>query len=385
MAGEKASKRRSSAVHRDMAYDEKLRVLDEELVSFHQYCQQAGFTPEEMAVICAPLVDSVRAAKLRSAAKTGACMLVAVGLIALLASSTTASPSLHFTALGRLVMIKVGVYGSSLPSSRVLPFWDWTSIFYESCLVANPFFGAPSFAEEDCVVSSVDHFSWIFDEKKRRLLISINIFLTAIFFAKACESLKHVDRLSDVSYEHLLDNYLSRDAPAIVVDAMEAWPVMTTDHFYFDNVTQIYLEDDKLIDTVPCILTSNLRTGSSDLHAFLKRIRNPSVEKWFVHWQNCDIHAVKALRRMYQRPYFLSNSVDPDSGLIMLAQIRGSTSFRLTPHKACNTSCSELTGSLHEGEMLVFTNFIWSFEYYPGRSLDNVAILTETVWDEKIV
>ncbi|XP_026272107.1 uncharacterized protein LOC113202212 [Frankliniella occidentalis] len=362
MAGEKASKRRSSAVHRDMAYDEKLRVLDEELVSFHQYCQQAGFTPEEMAVICAPLVDSVRAAKLRSAAKTGACMLVAVGLIALLASSTTASPSLHFTALGRLVMIKV------------LPFWDWTSIFYESCLVANPFFGAPSFAEEDCV---------------------------------ACESLKHVDRLSDVSYEHLLDNYLSRDAPAIVVDAMEAWPVMTTDHFYFDNVTQIYLEDDKLIDTVPCILTSNLRTGSSDLHAFLKRIRNPSVEKWFVHWQNCDIHAVKALRRMYQRPYFLSNSVspahfnwvlmssnyntsvykkvDPDSGLIMLAQIRGSTSFRLTPHKACNTSCSELTGSLHEGEMLVFTNFIWSFEYYPGRSLDNVAILTETVWDEKIV
>jgi hypothetical protein len=27
--------------------------------------------------------------------------------------------------------------------------------------------------------------------------------------------------------------------------------------------------------------------------------------------QNCDIHAVKALRKFYQRPYFLSSSVSP--------------------------------------------------------------------------
>lgn len=27
--------------------------------------------------------------------------------------------------------------------------------------------------------------------------------------------------------------------------------------------------------------------------------------------QNCDINAVKALRKFYQRPYFLSNSVSP--------------------------------------------------------------------------
>ncbi|KAJ1523830.1 hypothetical protein ONE63_010388 [Megalurothrips usitatus] len=363
MAGEKASRKRGgAAAHRDMAYDEKLRLLDDELTSFHQSCQQAGFTAEEMEAICAPLVDAVRAARMRSAAKTAACVLLAVGLAAVLASTVPVSPSLHLTALGRLAMIKV------------LPFWDWTSLFYESCLIANPFFGVPPFPEEDCM---------------------------------ACESLERVDRLSDASYEHLLDNYLSRDAPAIVVDAMESWPAMTTDHFYFDNITQIYLDDDKLVDTVPCLLTSNLRTGSSDLHAFLKRIRNPAVEKWFVHWQNCDIHAVKALRRMYQRPYFLSSSVspahfnwvlmssnyntsvykkvEPDSGLIMLAQIRGSTSFRLTPHKACNASCSQLAGNLYEGEMLIFTNFIWSFEYYPGRNMDNVAILTETVWGENTI
>lgn len=121
----------------------------------------------------------------------------------------------------------------------------------------------------------------------------------------------------------------------------------------------------------------------------------------FLPQANCDILAVKALRRTYQRPYFLSDSVspahfnwvlmssnyntsvykkvsrvdeydttgrpsrtleslwckraffqvEPDSGLIMLAQIRGSTSYRLTPHRACNASCTQLAGELFEGEM----------------------------------
>nr|CAD7461089.1 unnamed protein product [Timema tahoe] len=191
--------------------------------------------------------------------------------------------------------------------------------------------------------------------------------------AQSCEALEQVDRLGSVAYEHLLDSYLNRDAPLIVMDAMESWPVMNTDNFWFDNITQLYLQDEKLVDTVPCILTTNLRPGSSDLHAFLKRINSPKIDKWFVHWQNCDIHAVKALRKFYQRPYFLSNSVSPahfnwvlmssdyttkiykkvelDSGLIMLAQLRGSTSFKLTPHNPCNSSCPELLGDLQEGEM----------------------------------
>jgi hypothetical protein len=48
-----------------------------------------------------------------------------------------------------------------------------------------------------------------------------------------------VDRLGGVTYEQLLDGYLNRDAPLIVVDAMESWPVMNTDDFWFDNITQV--------------------------------------------------------------------------------------------------------------------------------------------------
>lgn len=127
------------------------------------------------------------------------------------------------------------------------------------------------------------------------------------------------------------------------------------------------------METVPCALTSNLRTGSSDLAAFLRRVHAPEVAKWFVHWQNCDINAVKVLRKYYQRPYFLSSTVSPahfnwvlmssdynspsykkvelDSGLIALAQLRGATQLRLTPINPCNSSCPELVADLHQGEM----------------------------------
>lgn len=48
-----------------------------------------------------------------------------------------------------------------------------------------------------------------------------------------------IDRLSDVRYRNLVDNYLSRDAPAIITDAMDSWAVMNTDYFWFDNITHV--------------------------------------------------------------------------------------------------------------------------------------------------
>lgn len=48
-----------------------------------------------------------------------------------------------------------------------------------------------------------------------------------------------IDRLSDVRYRNLVDNYLSRDAPAIITDAMDSWTVMNTDYFWFDNITHV--------------------------------------------------------------------------------------------------------------------------------------------------
>lgn len=343
-----------------MERSEKLKVIDDELLSFYQYCEKAGFTTSEMEMICAPLTSALRQRNMKRSLKT---MLLILGFIfGVYAAREGYMFGPHFSAVGRLIMIKL------------LPFWDWTSMFYNSCLISNPLYKGYSLQKEDCV---------------------------------SCESLEKIERIGEVTFYHLVDDYLSRDTPVIVVDAMTYWPVMNTDHFYFENITQAYLKNEKLMDTVPCVLISNIRPGSSDLLAFLKRIQSPRADKWFVHWQNCDINAVKALRKFYQRPYFLSSSVAPahfnwvlmssdynaklykkvelDTGLIMLAQLRGSTSFKLTAHSPCNSTCSELSGDLQEGEMLVFTNFMWSFEYCPGRHMDNVAILTETIWEENAI
>ncbi|CAL1685504.1 unnamed protein product [Lasius platythorax] len=310
----------------EMTHSEKLRLIDDELNSFYKYCQQAGFTEEEMDIICQPLVAAMRRSWLQLVFR-GTLVLIVLGTLACLAAQLDFVGT-HFTALSRLLLIKV------------LPIWNWQPLYYENCMINNPFYNDYTITEEDCVT---------------------------------CEALETIDRLSDVRYRNLVDNYLSRDAPAIITDAMDSWAVMNTDYFWFDNITHLYLENERLMETVPCALTSNLRTGSSDLAAFLRRVHAPEVAKWFVHWQNCDINAVKVLRKYYQRPYFLSSTVSPahfnwvlmssdynspsykkvelDSGLIALAQLRGATQLRLTPINPCNSSCPELIADLHQGEM----------------------------------
>lgn len=61
---------------------------------------------------------------------------------------------------------------------------------------------------------------------------------------QTCEALETIDRLSDVRYRNLVDNYLSRDAPAIITDAMDSWTVMNTDYFWFDNITHVGRKND---------------------------------------------------------------------------------------------------------------------------------------------
>ncbi|KAF4518873.1 hypothetical protein B566_EDAN006724 [Ephemera danica] len=291
-----------------------LKRLDQEFLAFHQFCQTSGFSDAEMRQICEPLLSALRRAQLRRALLWGAFMVALSATIWGLAQ--VGSVALHLSAVGRILMIKM------------LPVWDWTNLFYDSCLVNNPYYGDYTVTEEDCVT---------------------------------CEALETIDRVTGVSYQQILDGYLQRDAPVVVLDAMDTWP--------------LYLQDERLRDTVPCVMTTNIRTASSDLFA-----------------QNCDINAVKALRKYYQRPYFLANTVSPahfnwvlmssDYHAKLYKKLRGTTTFRLIPHNACNASCSELVGELSEGEILVFTNYIWTFEYLPGRGTDNVAILTETVWEE---
>ncbi|CAB0011003.1 unnamed protein product [Nesidiocoris tenuis] len=63
--------------------------------------------------------------------------------------------------------------------------------------------------------------------------------LGRIALIKTCETVDSIHVLSNLDYEMLVENYLNRDIPLIVVDAMDQWPVMLTDEFYFDNITDV--------------------------------------------------------------------------------------------------------------------------------------------------
>ncbi|XP_011345227.1 uncharacterized protein LOC105283840 isoform X3 [Ooceraea biroi] len=183
----------------EMTHSEKLRLIDDELNSFYKYCQQAGFTEEEMDIICQPLVAAMRRSWLQLVFR-GTFVLIALGTLACLAAQLDFVGT-HFTALSRLLLI------------RVLPIWNWQPLYYENCMINNPFYNDYTITEEDCMT---------------------------------CEALETIDRLSDVRYRTLVENYLSRDAPAIITDAMDSWAVMNTDYFWFDNITHvgwIYLTD----------------------------------------------------------------------------------------------------------------------------------------------
>lgn len=89
---------------------------------------------------------------------------------------------------------------------QLLPWWDWRPLHQQRCLVSNPHYVAPlTFSSDDCV---------------------------------ACEALDHVDRLADTTYQYLLDAYLLRNAPVVVVDAMDDWPAMRF-NFGIKNITQV--------------------------------------------------------------------------------------------------------------------------------------------------
>lgn len=212
-----------------------------------------------------------------------------------------------------------------------------------------------------------------------------------------------IDHISNTNYDSILNQHLIRGAPVIVTDANMDWSL--TKHPDL-NLTRLLSDDERLRDSVPCILQTNLRTGKqpADLDNLLTKITNIQIPNWFVHFQNCDLQAVKSLRVLAPRPYFLSPHVPPahfnwllmsnkysaprfkqlelDTGLIILSQLKGSTLVQLTPRHPCEELCPSLAFDLRESETLVLANSMWNFEYSPDESGENTAILTETAWNE---
>lgn len=190
-----------------------------------------------MEIICQPLVAAMRRTWLQLVFR-GTMVLIMLGTFACLAAQIDFVGA-HFTAISRLLLLKV------------LPIWNWQPLYYENCMINNPFYSDYPITEEDCVVRDLPLYAaeigarriaprtivqFRKEEEEEEIDGQNSIDL---FFLQTCEALETIDRLSNVGYRQLVDNYLSRDAPAIITDAMDSWAVMNTDYFWFDNITHV--------------------------------------------------------------------------------------------------------------------------------------------------
>ncbi|XP_061722299.1 uncharacterized protein LOC133528832 [Cydia pomonella] len=339
-----------------MSQREKFELINSEVRSFYEYCKEAGMTDEEIDLICRPLTNAVRQASIRRWRRVFMflIMILAIGYTV----NQTETFQWHASAVARIVMIKI------------LPFWDWTPLYYNKCAVdrSQPHNLDNPVSTADCI---------------------------------ACEAVRSIVRLSDTNYNEVFNHHLLRGAPVIVTDANYDWSVSRTDL----NLTDLIDGNQRLQGSVPCRILTNVRVGRQpmDLEEIASRITNTDIPSWFVHFQNCDIKAVKLFRILAPRPYFLPPHIPPshfnwillsksydthrykyldvDVGLIIMSQLKGKTWMQLKPRAPCENDCVTLNFELGEGETLVLGNALWELEYLPGKG-DNLAMVTETDWAE---
>lgn len=53
--------------------------------------------------------------------------------------------------------------------------------------------------------------------------------------------MESIERVANISQSAVIEQYIKRERPFIVTDAMDDWHVMKTDQFWFDNITEVLL------------------------------------------------------------------------------------------------------------------------------------------------
>jgi len=130
-----------------------------------------------------------------------------------------------------------------------------------------------------------------------------------LFVPKLCETIDEIQRVWNVSQSEILEDFIRKERPFIVTDAMEDWQVMNTDKFWFDNITEVvyssfpcirYMQIEQLIsfmefihktqlflnkvDNRVCNINTNLRLSDGNLGRILKKLYSPHTNEWFLHW-----------------------------------------------------------------------------------------------------
>ncbi|XP_070571731.1 uncharacterized protein [Ptychodera flava] len=339
---------------------DKLKIIDEELRQLRSFCLQAGYSDAEIESCASPVLNFLKESN-RKKWKSRALKLLLV--FSLLGFLYYCDPVFNFVwAYARYAQL------------QTLKYWDWTYMFEEDCLIENPFYTQVNLHESDC---------------------------------EGCEGVLEIEKLDEVTHTEITEDFLYNHVPVIVTDAMASWAALKK--FDIDYIAELYLENPVLNRSNICAFHHTV-PNQSYLKPILRQIKNGSLTEWHMKWQNCNDKPVKIFRSYYSRPYFIppmvemmsSNFVFTDSGvkksekksdatldtalhdgssMTWFAQVRGQYEVRLTPDELCNKSCSTLTATLYPGEILAFTNAMWTFQYRVVSEDNAIAIAASGIWD----
>ncbi|XP_019644361.1 PREDICTED: bifunctional arginine demethylase and lysyl-hydroxylase JMJD6-like [Branchiostoma belcheri] len=209
-----------------------------------------------------------------------------------------------------------------------------------------------------------------------------------------CKGIRSAPVLENISKEDFLQKYAYSGVPLLVKGATKSWTAMEA--FSYEFLKDLYEGTEGALDAVndDCqFFPYNTDFGSleeafnmSDARSELRE----GEESWYFGWSNCDQTVASALRKHYQKPYFLPD--DSESSITdwlfmgwsgvgasihidhvdrpsWQAMILGSKTWTLIPPPECEDVCYTFNITLNQGDIIIVDTNQWFHSTYihPGQ------------------
>nr|XP_023012909.1 uncharacterized protein LOC111502949 [Leptinotarsa decemlineata] len=256
------------------------------------------------------------------------------------------SISWQLSSIGRIFLIKI------------LPYYDWRPLKNKQCLI--------------------DAFS------KENELLDDNL------NCDICENIKHIEVYETIDEDILDERYIKRDRPVILSKGLEMWP---NDSKFIQELRL----NEHFSSSYPCELSTDILKDLRTIYQIIENV--DQFDEFFLHFQNCDVDAMKIFRRFTFRPEALPPVYSPVlynwliwnknyntsnykrvalvEKVAVFGQLFGYTYVSLIPRKNCEFVCPQLNIKLTGREMLIFSS-LWDLEYRPFEKGENMAVILET-------
>ncbi|XP_065186932.1 uncharacterized protein LOC135817637 [Sycon ciliatum] len=346
---------------------EKVKLINEELEDLLARCRSAGLNDHETRQ-CAGYFQNAAHQVRRKKLLRYVCIYSF--LVASLCGAFYFNPTYNWISAH-----------ARLASIQFIPYYDFTKMYNDQCLVNNPLYEEPT-QELSCDICKE--------------------------LGDAIESVTAAEASPSV----IMNDFLDIQVPVVITKALGSWPAVNN-KLDLDDIYKLYKESKVLRDnfsTGPhCQIVGPRDTFEDVLDALGKR---EDVTSFSAAWQNCEIKAYKEFRKLYRRPDFLPPAAEASQyntvitsfgkkkeageftsqslGLVQgendlavwIGQVSGELHYTISPVGECS-KCQTFDVYLGENDFLIVPLDLWEVSYRPvsASAPDAYAIMSGLVWD----